>query len=214
QLDLGLAGALADATDGPRVIAADSWASCGQPLVQIDCSFCRFAWARAVAPSSTIASPWTAIASGSLGSSISALLAMRIALPNSRCFSDTRARSTNAQRLRGSTASAASSASSAASNLPAVINASPCFCSVADLGAIWSSGRWPETGADMAKADKLTARTGTSRRINFSPLNRPVLARATKTRDEKPVGAVVARGQEAPGAFRPSGCERRFLDNP
>ena len=68
----------------------------GSPWCRSICSFCRLAWARAVAPSSTIASPWTAIASGSLGSSISALLAMRIALPNSCCFSATRARSTNA----------------------------------------------------------------------------------------------------------------------
>ena len=130
----GTAGGVADATVGPRVMAADSCATCGQPLAQMPCSFWRFACARAVAPISTIASPWTAIASGSLGSSARALLVMRIALPNKCCFSATRARSTNAQRLRGSTASAVSSMSSACSSLPALSSALPWCWSSTDLG--------------------------------------------------------------------------------
>ena len=46
---------------------------------------------------------------------------IRIALPNRCCFSATRAMSTKAPRLRGSTASAVSSTSSACSSLPAAI---------------------------------------------------------------------------------------------
>ena len=79
EFDLGLSGTLAAATVGPRLIAAESWATCGQALaLQIVCSFWRFACARAVAPISTIASPWTAIASGSFGSRSKALLVIRI----------------------------------------------------------------------------------------------------------------------------------------
>ena len=43
QLDLGLGGAFTAATLGPRLIADDSWVSCGQPLAQMVCSFCRLA---------------------------------------------------------------------------------------------------------------------------------------------------------------------------
>ena len=69
-----LTGGLADATVGPRVIVAESSASCGQPLGQSFCSLARFSLARATAPSSTIASPWMAIASRSFGSSSERLL--------------------------------------------------------------------------------------------------------------------------------------------
>ena len=70
----GTSGAFAEAMDGPRVIAAVNCVSCGQPLGTDRLKLLQVLLGPGSAPSSTIASPWTAIASGRSARAASALL--------------------------------------------------------------------------------------------------------------------------------------------
>ena len=192
--------ALAAATVGPRLIAAVSSPSCGQPLgaelLELDEILLG---ARAPAPISTIASPWTASASRSFGSSASALLVKRIALPNSFSRWATRASVTKAARLRGSTASAVSSSIVGPTNLPAARCVSPCCSSSTERGTIWSSGRWPRDRAPTSASRQLrqSATGGQQAHHISSSSRRPSMAGPAARR--KSHRCRHARGEQPPG---------------
>ena len=158
---------------GRLAIAVDSTATCGQPAVPHSfCSLARLSLARGSAPSSTIASPWTASASRSVGSSASALLVRRIAWPYSFSLIATVAMTVKAARfLRIDRQRRFQRIVGFDHICPGRAALRPASSARPTCGAIWSSGRWPTTATGKVEAARPRQSTsGVQAHQNLQPI--------------------------------------------